>query len=138
MSVGDCAWFVDVCFFLMIRRPPRSTRTDTLFPYTTLFRSPHPYDRSFPPRSAANPGRRKPRAASSSDRLGPSDTSGNSAIWVGLGLCDSFRWVASINNSSGLRPLADSATELQLKTSAPTTRVERLTRKRGMGGRDGG
>src|SRR3546814_3424248 len=28
-------------FFLMIRRPPRSTRTDTLFPYTTLFRSKH-------------------------------------------------------------------------------------------------
>src|SRR3546814_19023008 len=29
-------------FFLMIRRPPRSTRTDTLFPFTTLFRSrPH-------------------------------------------------------------------------------------------------
>src|SRR3546814_18483749 len=28
------------CFFvLIIRRPPRSTRTDTLFPYTTLFRS---------------------------------------------------------------------------------------------------
>src|SRR3546814_20104771 len=26
-------------FFLMIRRPPRSTRTCTLFPYTTLFRS---------------------------------------------------------------------------------------------------
>src|SRR3546814_11826500 len=29
-------WFF---LFLMIRRPPRSTRTDTLFPYTTLFRS---------------------------------------------------------------------------------------------------
>src|SRR3546814_569293 len=28
-----------VFFFLMIRRPPRSTRTDTLFPYTSLFRS---------------------------------------------------------------------------------------------------
>src|SRR3546814_11096536 len=28
-----------IFFFLMIRRPPRSTRTDTLFPYTTLFRS---------------------------------------------------------------------------------------------------
>src|SRR3546814_2408351 len=27
----------------MIRRPPRSTRTDTLFPYTTLFRSHHKY-----------------------------------------------------------------------------------------------
>src|SRR3546814_4937077 len=29
-------------FVLMIRRPPRSTRTDTLFPYTTLFRSVYP------------------------------------------------------------------------------------------------
>src|SRR3546814_1174371 len=28
-----------ICFFLMKRRPPRDTRTDTLFPYTTLFRS---------------------------------------------------------------------------------------------------
>src|SRR3546814_20245872 len=28
-----------IFFFLMIWRPPRSTRTDTLFPYTTLFRS---------------------------------------------------------------------------------------------------
>src|SRR3546814_6467755 len=58
----------------MIRRPPRSTRTDTLFPYTTLFRSPvrrgaagdrervapHPrspcHDRSAAP-AARNPGR---------------------------------------------------------------------------------
>src|SRR3546814_14702660 len=31
--------FVVSFFFLMRRRPPRSTRTDTLFPYTTLFRS---------------------------------------------------------------------------------------------------
>src|SRR3546814_13154337 len=31
--------FILLFFFLMIRRPPRSTRTDTLFPYTTLFRS---------------------------------------------------------------------------------------------------
>src|SRR3546814_10640653 len=31
---------MDCHFFLMIRRPPRTTRTDTLFPYTTLFRSP--------------------------------------------------------------------------------------------------
>src|SRR3546814_1824101 len=34
----------------MIRRPPRSTRTDTLFPYTTLFRSP---DRRHPHRAVA-------------------------------------------------------------------------------------
>src|SRR3546814_15005668 len=49
MCLGDC---VVVCcvvcsvvlfvFFLSIRRPPRSTRTDTLFPYTTLFRSEYP------------------------------------------------------------------------------------------------
>src|SRR3546814_15760588 len=39
-------------FFLMIRRPPRSTRTDTLFPYTTLFRSAQRRDR----------GVREPRA----------------------------------------------------------------------------
>src|SRR3546814_10461989 len=31
--------FYFLVFVLMIRRPPRSTRTDTLFPYTTLFRS---------------------------------------------------------------------------------------------------
>src|SRR3546814_4333283 len=34
--VVDCFWVV---FCLMFRRPPRSTRTYTLFPYTTLFRS---------------------------------------------------------------------------------------------------
>src|SRR3546814_19789252 len=33
--------YIAFLFFLMIRRPPRSTRTDTLFPYTTLFRSPY-------------------------------------------------------------------------------------------------
>src|SRR3546814_14810862 len=35
----DCVRYYRELFFLMIRRPPRSTRTDTLFPYTTLFRS---------------------------------------------------------------------------------------------------
>src|SRR3546814_19808135 len=39
-NVGDMFVF---CFFFMIRRPPRSTRTDTLFPYTTLFRSASPH-----------------------------------------------------------------------------------------------
>src|SRR3546814_14700398 len=33
-----CVDCISFCL-LMIRRPPRSTRTDTLFPYTTLFRS---------------------------------------------------------------------------------------------------
>src|SRR3546814_12031300 len=38
MQVYHFVCFI-VFFFLMIRRPPISTRTDTLFPYTTLFRS---------------------------------------------------------------------------------------------------
>src|SRR3546814_8324124 len=52
-------------FFLMIRRPPRSTRTDTLFPYTTLFRSKEPAHgriapaplRAAPPLARRNPDR---------------------------------------------------------------------------------
>src|SRR3546814_18564214 len=36
---------MSLLFFLMIRRPPRSTRPDTLFPYTTLFRSRGPRQR---------------------------------------------------------------------------------------------
>src|SRR3546814_4420307 len=44
-----------MCFFvLMIRRPPRSTRTDTLFPYTTLFRSHRP-ERSTGPSGPSSP-----------------------------------------------------------------------------------
>src|SRR3546814_6531976 len=35
----SCFLFFSLFFFLMIRQPPRSTRTDTLFPYTTRFRS---------------------------------------------------------------------------------------------------
>src|SRR3546814_5255871 len=51
-----CSFVHCVCFccfyffFLMIRRPPRSTRTDTLFPYTTLFRSPSAWS----PRACGN------------------------------------------------------------------------------------
>src|SRR3546814_4102183 len=45
----------------MIRRPPRSTRTDTLLPYTTLFRSPLP----------ASPCLRRGRGRSKSSRLNP-------------------------------------------------------------------
>src|SRR3546814_20772886 len=40
LSIQRLPALVVSLFFLMIRPPPRSTRTDTLFPYTTLFRSP--------------------------------------------------------------------------------------------------
>src|SRR3546814_12098338 len=39
MSSVLVCFYVIIFVFLMLRRPPRSTRTDTLFPYTTLFRS---------------------------------------------------------------------------------------------------
>src|SRR3546814_5540865 len=48
----------------MIRRPPRSTRTDTLFPYTTLFRSrPRVLPRARPPTRAASRTRRADSSA---------------------------------------------------------------------------
>src|SRR3546814_10020457 len=45
----------------MIRRPPRSTRTDTLFPYTTLFRSKAEIDHAFHLRLLAQPCADAPR-----------------------------------------------------------------------------
>src|SRR3546814_6284217 len=76
------AFSIYLFFFLMIRRPPRSTRTDTLFPYTTLFRSALglrrclPEDRGegaqHPPWRPARPGngdgaRRQPHATRSEE-----------------------------------------------------------------------
>src|SRR3546814_2710872 len=46
LSTSVCQFVL--LFFLMIRRPPRSTRTDTLFPYTTLFRSLAEHERQVP------------------------------------------------------------------------------------------
>src|SRR3546814_17243469 len=77
-------------FFLMIRRPPRSTRTDTLFPYTTLFRSRTDRRRRATGISAATQGpavagpaepeaRRPP--ARNRQRLGLSGRSRGSGIW---------------------------------------------------------
>src|SRR3546814_5991103 len=66
---GVYFFFCTLCF-LMIRRPPRSTRTDTLFPYTTLFRSgrvppaPRRRGRSGRPASPAPDGHATHRAAS--------------------------------------------------------------------------
>src|SRR3546814_1610115 len=64
-------------FFLMIRRPPRSTRTDTLFPYTTLFRSNPP---GAMPRAATGRGCSKSSRAISTSviRRSSTPTSGRS------------------------------------------------------------
>src|SRR3546814_13503901 len=76
-------FYLTVClflfFFLMIRRPPRSTRTDTLFPYTTLFRSASLRDaRGSQPRSSGNVRQKRGqgadrRCAVSADRSQCSD-----------------------------------------------------------------
>src|SRR3546814_18748332 len=60
-------------FFLMIRRPPRSTRTDTLFPYTTLFRS-----------SAGRRIRRLPGSIVSSSGAASGSSDGSAGAVVGL------------------------------------------------------
>src|SRR3546814_5496798 len=57
---------VCIVFFLMLRRPPRSTRTDTLFPYTTLFRSWHPSGSPCPGQGSRES--RRSRSAGSSGR----------------------------------------------------------------------
>src|SRR3546814_14367083 len=57
--------FILLIFFLLLRRPPRSTRTDTLFPYTTLFRS-----RIIPARRIGNIQPNEERIATSSPDFG--------------------------------------------------------------------
>src|SRR3546814_3165434 len=66
----------------MIRRPPRSTRTDTLFPYTTLFRSwsaapPRRPSTPSPPRCAASPAAEshRPHRSRRFTRVAPSPRS---------------------------------------------------------------
>src|SRR3546814_20326644 len=64
------SYIFSVFFFLKIRRPPRSTRTDTLFPYTTLFRSDRARWRHGPTvrgRAVRDAARRRERAGE--DRL---------------------------------------------------------------------
>src|SRR3990172_10805549 len=65
-----CGCIVSVClkfFFLMIRRPPRST----LFPYTTLFRSHHVADgpKAHRPEAGLEPGRRRARSEEHTSEL---------------------------------------------------------------------
>src|SRR3546814_6029596 len=62
ISVPSCvSSLLWVVFFLMIRRPPRSTRTDTLFPYTTLFRSQEALELGVHRKGARGGGRGEPR-----------------------------------------------------------------------------
>src|SRR3546814_1815311 len=96
-------WLVRVVsslfFFLMIRRPPRSTRTDTLFPYTTLFRSPDRADRARRKRYS------RQRSFDACPFLYHAGNAYGSAAWGN----DIGRWRFAGGDSSGPRDLACSA-----------------------------
>src|SRR3546814_19459201 len=96
----------------MIRRPPRSTRTDTLFPYTTLFRSlrvtlrredrermtDHPNDDAGDPEPQAQTQCRRQRAVDDGDhawRAGQEDRLGERAVQRHLEAFDAGRHVTS-------------------------------------------
>src|SRR3546814_19733034 len=87
----------------MIRRPPRSTRTDTLFPYTTLFRSttlqsrwrdrPGPYARSDPRRADGRPAPMDHTAAPPpADDADPIDQTGALAAAAGIRAINVLAW----------------------------------------------
>src|SRR3546814_12485965 len=67
----------------MIRRPPRSTRTDTLFPYTTLFRS---RLRSTPPAAGRRLGRTRPPLSAHTHSRSLADVLRRSAVRRPAGL----------------------------------------------------
>src|SRR3546814_14471739 len=73
-----------VCMFvfLMIRRPPRSTRTDTLFPYTTLFRSLDAYARCWLDRKRHRNGLPRGDAAQNSSGVIAGKTRGGDFVAV--------------------------------------------------------
>src|SRR3546814_14808054 len=79
-------------FFVMIRRPPRSTRTDTLLPYTTLFRSPQALTRYNNYRAAIingapAPGHSSGAALAAMERLSATTLpAGYSFEWTGTAL----------------------------------------------------
>src|SRR3546814_1909002 len=109
----------------MRRRPPRSTRTDTLFPYTTLFRSQLSFAQQHDQRPAlavADCMELRVQTA-----FGASDTSGNSPFLSRLAAVRcALRWVASIINWSGFPRLAERAAKILLNTPSLLHRMKRL------------
>src|SRR3546814_7792358 len=85
-------------FFLMIRRPPRSTRTDTLFPYTTLFRSVRGASR-------ASLFGSRPRSASQASPSAASPVPASAAVTVNRQAKSSSRCQRSEEHTSELQSL---------------------------------
>src|SRR3546814_15892601 len=109
----------------MIRRPPRSTRTDTLLPYTTLFRS---ADRGLgptgtPDRGVVANGRGVPAPCATAHRYGGRGTTGRHArAWH----CSAARPHKDRRNSPSPKPCEPSASyggTRHVETSPPHTRA---------------
>src|SRR3546814_9301255 len=105
----------------MIRRPPRSTRTDTLFPYTTLFRSRIPRT----PAATRRPCRRNGRRAGTgrgAGRLawGGAGVGGTSILNAGGVILGSYPWRKTwmATRSGGSRMEHDSMGELKVPADA--------------------
>src|SRR3546814_13574540 len=113
----------------MIRRPPRSTRTDTLFPYTTLFRSASAPDsgRHNGPPCSAIPEGGKPAGAS-----GPVDGCAGARGRLRRGLAVSRRIPAEDPHGSG-GWLAGSDNHCPTATRPPTWHVFRRSEERLVG-----
>src|SRR3546814_7975630 len=77
-------------FFVMIRRTPISTRTDTLFPYTTLFRSALPRHRLYP-RPARAPAQARPMDGDIPPYTGRADAADGAGAWLGAELPEQRR-----------------------------------------------
>src|SRR3546814_3696074 len=108
-------------FFLMIRRPPRSTRTDTLFPYTTLFRSEGLSE--FPSRGTerAYQGLRRwlaPEQAGVLERRKSSNTQQQNAVALTVA-----RW-----NSTWLRTCSAHFTRTLMRSEEHTSELQSLMR----------
>src|SRR3546814_16593165 len=107
-------------FFLMIRRPPRSTRTDTLFPYTTLFRS-RGVDRERRASFRREPHRDLGRG---DDRVAPVI---GIAPGMGASAVDDDRKIAGVTTRAGQRAVGQSGILGQPRRHAP----RRLCQHRG-------
>src|SRR3546814_13130054 len=86
----------------MIRRPPRSTRTDTLFPYTTLFRSKRDrIDRGLGPERGSR------RFGGSGPCIQASETARQTALAIEQKLCRGYDPVALLEAVPDLHAVAD-------------------------------
>src|SRR3546814_18495195 len=106
-------------FFLMIRRPPRSTRTDTLLPYTTLFRS-----------AAASPADAQPLVDRFNALYGSLLDDGDYAGWIGLFTADCLYKVIPRENFDAGLPLATMAPEGEGMLKDRVYGIHNTTRKR--------